>query len=213
VPYSLPDTNHFRFLEKCHTFAVYGNNGGATVGRFWQAHPAYGINGGSTSGQKYTRTIVNSNATSSGYAARFIIRRTKMKFTLVNGEAFPVSMTAVAYPSIQASTLSVSNYSTDLIGCVSAKTVVVQKVGVAGNIRSLTISFDNAQLEGLDPIALQQTSFWCTYTAASSLYQAVYLQIVDATATNTFGAANLAVLQEAEYDCETIGGANTTVTV
>jgi len=213
IPYSLAASAKNMFQAKCYTSAVVANNGGATIGRFWQAHPAYGVNGGSVSRSFYTRAFANSNATTSGLAPRFVMMHGRMKFTITNLEAFPIAVTVVAYPSLQASTLSVSNYGSSLIGAVTSKTIFLTKTGVAGYIKSVSIDIDTAKLEGLDAVALQQTSYWAQYNSAASLYQAVYLQIEDATASNVFTAAGIAVVQQATYDCMLVGGPVTSVSV
>lgn len=208
MPLLSPKHQQANFLQTAFT-----TNATALLGRYFVAHPNYGINGGSPSATYYNKTLVSNVGNAYGMQTRFIILRNKMKFTITNLEAFPIVVVLVPIPGLQASTFSTSNFGSNLANSVGAKSMTLQQTGITGSIKTMTITWDTAKVEGLPVSALLQTSYWNQQNVVGGIYQLCYLQAYDPSATNTFTTGKgLGVALNATYDVMPVAGINVDIT-
>jgi len=185
IPYSI--TSIQSTIKSLCTSSFLTNTGGITVGRYFPAHPNYGINGGSINSSIFRNFVaIGTN----GPTLRFLVRRFTNTFTVTNNEAFPVhvSLTGIASIAATANFLA-SNSGTVLLNHPASKYIYLEKVGVAGCTKKISMSSSVCALEGISSTAQEQSSYWNTVTTISTLYPIHYFQVTPVDGVTIFTAA------------------------
>lgn len=182
-----PQTKSAVLVVKSYSNALLNNAGGHLyAGEKNALHPANGVVTSTPITQLLSDNLLGPNLTLvAGVFTKGTIRRVKTEINFLNLEAFPVKV-KVGYLNSNSYTNFTNNSQIQDVSLLADGIVYLEKTGVVGDMKSITLEWNIPVLEGnFDPDAYKQnTIYWITYASSSTAGIGWYVQYNDQHLTN-----------------------------
>lgn len=190
------------FVAKSTSHATINNAGSHFAGNESRIHPYYGTYGGvagSIDSAFMNGSVVNKNI-SYGLVSNLLVKKAKYTLRFRNLEAFAVriAILPVASSLIGALGLNSNGRLDEMPGC---KYIDLNKAGVTGDMKSITVSFDCAKINGYTEDQYQGINgYYGASNSTGTVYTGYYISMVSDDVSTNF-VNGVSMLSVGEFDC------------
>jgi len=162
-------------------------------------HPNYGFNNGSIDNSWGLYSLVYKNA-NSGFFTNLVVKKARIKIVITNNDLFVKQINFLQIPYASSGTLG-ANVLKRLALFPNCKSFTLEKAGVHGDTKTITLNFDLSKIEGYTSMAEYENtpSYFASNTTRGTNYSAFYMQgwSLDDASIQVSGCS---ILAESEYD-------------
>ncbi len=142
-------------------------------------HYQNGVGGSSPSGLTLGQNIIGSSTVGGGLFIKGVIMKVRVTIKFLNLESFPIVIN-IGYLSSSSYGVFTNNLQNSH-ATLAKKIIHLEKTGVQGDIKSVTLTFDIPKLEGNFNYGAfrANSSNWCTWASAATNSQGMFVEGYD----------------------------------
>jgi len=199
-----PYLNNLTMVIKSYSTGNFSNASAYYNNAYGNFHPNYALNNGSITSSLGNGQVMGLNTSSDGYNVKFVVRRADIELTFFNKESYNQLISLFPVPSNMGSVFTAKPQTDYAVHSIRGS-LIIQKVGVLGDILKVRFTVDLAKLEGYTFNVMKcLAGYQCTKSAVGSIIPYFYIQTNSVGATTACTTAGMDYELRASFYCEGI---------
>jgi len=199
-----PWLNNLSMVIKSYSTGNFSQNTLFFNNAYGNLHPNYALNNGTITSSLGNGQVMGLNSSSDGYNVKFVVRRADIELTFFNKEAFNQLISLFPVPSNMGSVFTLKPQTDYAVHSIKGS-LIIQKLGVLGDILKVRFSVDLAKLEGYTFNVMKcLAGYQCTKAAVGAIIPYFYIQTNSVNGGSQQTSAGMDYELRASFFCEGI---------